>query len=98
METAIVFVYKKDNETKVLNHDKALKSHANLIINDWSHTETIDACLFVEKALENETQLQKDKEELIEMLEKCKPLISTITRKGKCLPSEIESLIQKHKA
>lgn len=42
-------------------------------------------------------QLKADKAELLEMLEKCKPLISKITRKGKCLPPEIESLIQKHK-
>lgn len=56
---------------------------------------------FVSETIENSiqmlSQLQKDKEELIEMLEKCKPLISKITRKGKILPSEIESLIQKHK-
>ena len=51
METqsrAIVYVFAKDNEIMVLDTINARALHAHLIEGGWKHTQTIDACLYIE--------------------------------------------------
>ena len=43
-----VFVYAKESEIKVLNIDNAKTLHNKLISEGWVHTQTLDACIFIE--------------------------------------------------
>ena len=51
METqsrAIVYVYAKDGKIMVLDTINARAFHAHFIEGGWKHTQTIDACLYIE--------------------------------------------------
>jgi hypothetical protein len=45
---AIVFVYAKDGVIKVLNHEDALLNQSDLIGKGWEHTQTINACAYLQ--------------------------------------------------
>ena len=45
---AIVYVYAKDCKIMVLDTINARALHAHLIEGGWKHTQTIDACLYIE--------------------------------------------------
>ena len=43
-----VFVYSKNDMIKVIGLEDATESHNDLINNGWVHTQTIDACKWIE--------------------------------------------------
>ena len=45
----IVYVYAKDGKIMVLDTENSKALHPHLIEGGWKHTQTIDACLFIEK-------------------------------------------------
>ena len=45
---AIVFVYAKDSEIKVLDAIQASESHQSLTSSGWKHTKTIDVRVWME--------------------------------------------------
>lgn len=47
-EAVLVFVYCKERTYQVLSCNDARKQHNDLINQGWKHTETIDACKFIE--------------------------------------------------
>lgn len=51
----IIFIYAKDGKIKVLSHGDALYGHSRLIGEGWTHTATVNPCLFLEN-LHNESQ------------------------------------------
>lgn len=50
---AIIFIYKKGTEFKVLNKTQAFKGH-ELILDGWKHTNTIDSAIWMQYILNNE--------------------------------------------
>jgi hypothetical protein len=53
MNEAIVFVYSKDNEVKVLSIEESKINHDKLINEGWKHTSTLNACKFLEELYNN---------------------------------------------
>lgn len=53
MEQTIVFVYAKDGIIKALPLIKASSDHSVLVDNGWTHTHTIDACIWMESIHNN---------------------------------------------
>ena len=49
-----LYVYVKGNKIKVLDHDTALKTHRDILVDGWKHTNTINPCLWIEN-LYNDT-------------------------------------------
>ena len=43
-----VFVYAKESEIKVLNIENAKILHKQLLEVGWLHTQTLDACMYIE--------------------------------------------------
>jgi hypothetical protein len=43
-----VFVYAKDNKIKVLGLEDSTQQHNTLLADGWVHTQTINACLWIE--------------------------------------------------
>ena len=44
----IVLVYAKDSEIKVFSIENSKLLHNKLISEGWVHTQTLDACIFIE--------------------------------------------------
>lgn len=62
MNKAIIFIYTKDNKIKALDVDEATKEHNDLLYNGWIHTQTLNACVFIEHLhndCDNESLLNK---------------------------------------
>ena len=53
MNEAVVFVYSKDNELKVLDIKESKYKHNSLINDGWKHTSTLDTCKFLEELYNN---------------------------------------------
>jgi hypothetical protein len=53
MNEAIVFVYSKYNEVKVLSIEESKINHDKLINEGWKHTSTLNACKFLEELYNN---------------------------------------------
>lgn len=47
MEDAVVFIYAKNHVIKVLSLEDAKEQHSDLISNEWKHTNSINACIFL---------------------------------------------------
>ena len=45
---AIIFIYSKGKEIKVLNINDSKRFNDKLIKDGWTHTQTLDACKWVE--------------------------------------------------
>lgn len=45
---AFVFIYAKDKEIKVLNIEDSKRLNDSLIKDGWKHTQTIDACVWIQ--------------------------------------------------
>lgn len=43
-----VFIYSKDSRIKVLDNNTAIERHNELIKSGWTHTATLDPCLYIE--------------------------------------------------
>lgn len=56
MNEAIVFVYSKDNEVKVLDIKESKQKHNSLINDGWKHTSTLNSCKFLEELCNNITE------------------------------------------
>ena len=48
MEQLFVFIYAKDNKIKALNIEDAKRLNDELLKNSWKHTETLDACVWIQ--------------------------------------------------
>ena len=59
MNEQIVFVYYKEDKLKVLNIEQSKLQHESLINDNWQHTATIDACVWIEN-LYNESNCPSD--------------------------------------
>ena len=61
MNEAIVFVYSKDNEVKVLDIKESKQKHNSLINDGWKHTSTLDSCKFIIELCNNipDSELRK---------------------------------------
>ena len=44
----IVFIYAKEGEIKVLGLENSIANKESLIKEGWKHTQTIDACMWIE--------------------------------------------------
>lgn len=53
---ATIFVYHKDNKIKCLSFEN-LKDHNQLILNGYTHTATINPCLFIENLFNNDVDI-----------------------------------------
>jgi hypothetical protein len=53
MNEAIVFIYSKDNEVKVLDIKESKHKHNSLINDGWKHKSTLDSCKFLEELYNN---------------------------------------------
>lgn len=62
-EEQFVFVYAKDGKIKALIFKEAKSRHDELISDGWVHTETIDACRYIQ-------YLHNDCEEVIDEIMK----------------------------
>jgi len=60
---AAVFVYAKDGKIMVIDTVNSIALHPHLIEGGWKHTQTIDACLFIQNLYN-----QKDKIDLVKEL------------------------------
>ena len=60
---AVVFVYVKDENIMILDFVNSMALHRHLIEGGWKHTQTIDACLFIQNLYN-----QKDKIDLVKEL------------------------------
>jgi hypothetical protein len=52
-ETIFVFIYKRDEEVKVLTYDQAWKEHKELISFGWKHIQTLDAIQYIKYQFEH---------------------------------------------
>lgn len=48
MNVPIVFVYAKDDKIKVLDLEKSKAEHDSLLADNWKHTATLNACVYIE--------------------------------------------------
>ena len=48
MEHVFVFIYAKDKEIKVLNIEESKRLNDSLISEGWKHTQTLDACVWIQ--------------------------------------------------
>ena len=48
MEEVIIFVYAKDGKIKVLGIDSVLRLEEELLKDGWVHTQTLNACVFLQ--------------------------------------------------
>ena len=48
MEQSFVFVYAKDGKIKALNIEEAKRLQDELIKDGWVHTQTLDACCYIQ--------------------------------------------------
>jgi len=48
MEQSFVFVYAKDGKIKALNIEESKRLHNELINDGWVHTQTLDACCYIQ--------------------------------------------------
>lgn len=55
----IVFVYAKDKKIKALGLDESKIQHNALILDNWVHTATMNACMWIEH-LHNESKNWND--------------------------------------
>ena len=53
MESTFVFVYSKNNETKVLNIEESKKLHDELTCDGWKRCSTLNACVFISELCNN---------------------------------------------
>lgn len=59
-EKYYVFIYAKDKKIKVLNFYESKILHAYLIKEGWKHTQTLDACLFLEYIHNDGKNIEKE--------------------------------------
>jgi len=48
MKQTFIFVYAKELEIKVLDIEETKKLHLTLLNEGWVHTNTLDACLYIQ--------------------------------------------------
>jgi hypothetical protein len=48
MEEVIIFVYAKYGKIKVLGIDSVLRREEELLKDGWVHTQTLNACVFIQ--------------------------------------------------
>jgi hypothetical protein len=51
MKQVFIFIYKKDKDFKVLSIEDARRLDAQLKTDGWKHTDTLEACKFIENLL-----------------------------------------------
>jgi hypothetical protein len=48
MKEVFVFIYSKDGKIKALSIEESKKLHDELVIDNWKHTLTLNAALYIE--------------------------------------------------
>jgi hypothetical protein len=48
MDKIFVFIYAKGKEIKVLNIEESKRLNVELKSNGWKHTQTLDACVWIQ--------------------------------------------------
>lgn len=48
MEQVFVFIYAKGKEIRALNIDESKRLNDRLLKDDWRHTQTLDACVWIQ--------------------------------------------------
>lgn len=48
MEQVFVFIYAKGKEIKALNIEESKRLNDELLKDDWKHTQTLDACCWIQ--------------------------------------------------
>lgn len=54
MKESFVFIYTKKGKIKCLSLDESIKQHSKLLESGWTHTRTIDACMYIMGLYEHE--------------------------------------------
>ena len=60
MEQVFIFIYAKGYEIKVLNIEESKRLDAELKSDGWKHTQTLDACIFIQYLHNNCDNIRKE--------------------------------------
>lgn len=72
MNQLFVFIYAKDSKIKALNHEDAQMLHNELIKDGWVHTETLDACAYIESLHNDCKDIAGEVKSLSGIIHQCK--------------------------
>jgi hypothetical protein len=68
-DECFVFVYAKDGKIKALNIAESKRLHDELISDEWIHTKTLDACIYLQY-LHNECDNEDISDEIMSLTNK----------------------------